>query len=146
MYIIIGIDHPRIVGIDKKDGKAYAFNPQNKTGYREPKNAEEEAQMLLCGKEYYDICETKTMPFGILKIAGQPLNALSEHPELYGVIANSCVIDYPEKSKIFIRRCRYCGNLFRPQSPRQQVCKRKECQSKRNVDKTLKSRKKKENK
>ena len=144
MYIIIGTDHPRIVGISDKDGKAYAFDPINKRGYREPQNAEEEAQMLLCGKDYYDICETKTMPFGILKIGEQPLEKLAEHPELYRVIANSCVIEDPTTSKIFIRRCRYCGNLFRPQSPRQQVCKRKECQSKRNVDKTLKSRKRKE--
>lgn len=146
MYIIIGIDHPRIVGINEKDGQAHAFDPQNKNGYREPQDEKEEAEMLLCGKKYYDECLIHTMPFGILNISEQPLKALSENPDLFKIIANSCVIEDPASSKIFIRKCRYCGNLFRPQSPRQEVCKRKECQSRRNVEKTLRNQNKQDNK
>lgn len=133
MYIIIGIDHPRIVGISDKDGKAYAFNPQNKNGYRDPRTPEEEAALLLCGKKYYDECVTHLYPFGILEIGGQPLKALQEKPELFKVL--SIIIEDPSNSKIFVKTCKYCGNLFIPRSGRQIVCKRKECQSRRNVEK-----------
>lgn len=134
MYIIVGIDHPRILGIDEKDGKAYAFNPQNNHGYRDPQTPEEEAALLMCGKKYYDECVTHLYPFGILEIGGQPLKALQEKPELFKVLSNTFIIE-PTDSRIFIKTCKYCGNLFRPQSGRQTVCKRKECQSRRNVEK-----------
>lgn len=41
-------------------------------------------------------------------------------------------IEIPEDK---LRRCRYCGELFLPFAPRQEVCKKPECQRKRKNDK-----------
>lgn len=41
-------------------------------------------------------------------------------------------IEIPEDK---LRRCRYCADLFLPNAPRQEVCKKAECQRKRKNDK-----------
>ena len=54
---ILGINHLRMVGVAKSDGKAYDFYIMNYKGYRPPQDDEELKQCIDRAKRYYDDCE-----------------------------------------------------------------------------------------
>ena len=53
---ILGINHLRMVGVAKSDGKAYDFYIMNYKGYRPPQDDEELKHCIDRAKRYYDDC------------------------------------------------------------------------------------------
>lgn len=126
MYLIKGINHLRCVGVwDEPGGKAEDFNPENAGGYRSPQTAEERRACVARALEYYNLGKPSG-EFGL-----EPITA--EQAGLLGEVSAEAAL--PEWLQKHVKRCRYCGRLFIPSSPRQDVCKCPGCQRRRKNEK-----------
>lgn len=63
---IQGINHIRLVGIDKETGEACDFDYLNFNYYREPETEKEQIGCLKKAREYYDSCNVKTDKFSVV--------------------------------------------------------------------------------
>lgn len=64
---IHGINHTRLVGIDKETGEACDFDYLNFNYYREPETGKEQIACLKKACEYYNSCDVKTDKFSVIE-------------------------------------------------------------------------------
>lgn len=124
MIVVLGINHARATGINKKTGQARDFDPQNVCGYRSPETPQETAACVAAALNYYNICapDVRVGAFGLFPASEADVAALGERL----ILAS----DFGELLG-HGRTCEYCGALFLPTAPRQKVCTRPECQKRR---------------
>ena len=131
MYLIKGINHLRCVGVwDEPGGKAEDFNPENAGGYRSPQTTEERRACVARALEYYNSCPPSG-EFGLEPITAEQAGLLGEA----SAEATLLGMEFEDWLVAHSRHCRYCGHIFIPSSPRQDVCKRADCQRKRKNEK-----------
>lgn len=134
MYLINGIDHLRCVGIwDAPGGQAEDFNPENAGGYRSPHTDEERRACVAKALAYYNDCQ-HVGEFGISPLTPEQAGQLGD------LSAEICLLgmNFEGWLAAHSKFCRYCGKPFFPNSIRQEVCKRPECQRKRKNEKSAK--------
>lgn len=85
---IQGINHDRLVGIDKKSGEAYDFFYMNYENYRAPETEEEVAACMEVAREYYDTCieRVRIGEFAVVRF-------VDEHPYFVEKFFDDCVFE-----------------------------------------------------
>lgn len=128
MYLIVGINHPRVVGVDKKTGKAYDFDPENADSYRSPKTQKERTACVAVALEYYNACIPTAVAIGDFGLL--PISEVDTE-DLGVLMAKQSLL----LEKIKARRCRFCDDWFIPHDKQQDVCKKEACQRRRKAEK-----------
>lgn len=144
MILIDGINHIRLTGIwDEPGGGAEDFDPENCGGYRSPQTPQERAACIAKALEYYNACSpsVRTGPFGIITITREQAELLGDASAAASLMQFDIEAEFLEHAK----SCKFCEQLFLPDSLRQDICKRPECQRRRRAEKMAAYRKRKKN-
>lgn len=85
---IKGVNHDRLVGIDKESGEARDFYYMNYEYYRAPETEEEVAACNAKAREYYDSCvaRVKTGEFAVVRF-------VEETPYFLETFFDNCVFE-----------------------------------------------------
>lgn len=130
MILIDGLNHIRLTGIwDEPGGKAEDFDPENCGGYRSPQTPQERAACVAKALEYYNECppSARTGQFGIVAISKEQAEFLGDASAAASLMQFDLEAEFSKHSKV----CKFCKQFFLPDSLRQDVCKRPECQRRR---------------
>lgn len=130
MILIDGINHLRVTGIwNEASGGAEDFDPENCGSYRSPQTPQERADCVAKALEYYNSCSpnVRTGPFGIITITREQAELLGDDSAAASLMQFDLESEFLEHAKT----CKYCKQLFLPDSLRQEFCKRPECQRRR---------------
>lgn len=129
MLLIIGLNTPKLVGLNQQDQPAI-FGPDNAANFHAPDNLDAYRACVFEALRFYEYLSTNrpeevAAPFGVLPATQGLINNLSKDGNL--VLALTSAFEAPKILK-HIKTCKHCGRPFLSTSWWQEYCHKKDCQ------------------